>query len=83
MAYTNRGSLANNGMTVMKLDPKVYIVGAHALGTVRATTTVRKFPKPPAEERTACTRPPTLLPCSNPAFHDGLWNAEAANAAPR
>lgn len=67
----------------MKLDENVYIVGAHALGTVSATTTVRKFPNPPAEERTAWTRPPTLLPLSNPASHEGLLRADAANAAPR
>ena len=66
----------------MKLVQTVYIVGAHALGMKSAITTVRNLPKPPAGERTASTRPPTLLPLSKPAFHDGTAGAAAANAAP-
>ena len=44
----------------MELDANVYIVGAHALGTNKATSTVMNLPKPPAGERTASKRPPTL-----------------------
>ena len=66
----------------MKLDAKVYMVGAHALGMKSAMTTVRNFPKPPAGASTASTSPPTLFPLSKPAFHDGTAGAAAAKAAP-
>ena len=66
----------------MELDANVYIVGAHALGTDKATSTVRNLPKPPAGERTASKRPPTLLPLSKLVSHSGTAGAAAANAAP-
>ena len=66
----------------MKLVHTVYIVGAHALGMNSAMSTVRNLPNPPAGERTASTRPPTLFPLSKPASHAGTAGAAAANAAP-
>ena len=68
---------------VMKLDAKVYIVGAHALGMDSARRTVRNLPNPPRGDRTASMSPPTLLPPSKPSFQDGVNGAEAAKMAPR
>ena len=67
----------------MKLVPKEYIVGAHILGTERATSTVRNLPKLPVDESTPKKRPPALLPFWNAASHAGTYGAEAAKAAPR
>ena len=68
---------------VMKLDPNVYIVGAHALGMVRARSTVRNLPKPPVGCSTASMSPPTLLPFWKPSFQAGTEEAQAAKIAPR
>lgn len=81
--YTHLGIFANTSATVIKLLEKVYIVGEHALGTDRASSTVRNLPKPPRGERTASMRPPTLLPLSKPASQDGTAVADAAKTAPR
>ena len=67
----------------MKLEPNVYIVGAHALGMVSASSTVKNLPKLPVGESTASMSPPTLLPPSNPSFQAGTEEAHAANTAPR
>lgn len=67
----------------MKLVPNEYIVGAQALGTVSATSTVKNFPKPPRGDKTANISPPMSLALSNPASQEGTKGADAANAAPR
>lgn len=77
------GTMAKNVPTVMKLEPKVYIVGAVALGMVSASSTVKNLPNPPMGERIASINPPTLLPSSNPACHAGTRTAHAAKSAPR
>jgi hypothetical protein len=66
----------------MALELNVYIVGAHALGIVNASKTVKNFPKPPRGDNTASIRPPTLLPPSKPVFQESLNGAEAAKTAP-
>lgn len=53
-----RGTFAQNGASTWKLSPKEYIVGAILAVTLRLKSTVRKFPKPPAGESTACSRAP-------------------------
>ena len=68
---------------VMKLEPNVYIVGAHALGMESARRTVRKLPNPPRGESTALMSPPTLLPSSKPASQAGTNGAQDAKIAPR
>ena len=83
MTNTYLGTIAKYVPMAMKLEPKVYIVGAHALGMDSARSTVRNFPKPPNGERMASMSPPTLLPSSNPACHAGTRTAHAANSAPR
>ena len=83
IAKTYRGTFWKVGAIVMKLVPKVYIVGAHALGIDNATRTVRNLPKPPRGERMAVIRPPRLFPPSNPAAQDGTAEADAAKAAPK
>ena len=50
---TYLGTFANHGKIVIALLPNVYIVGAHALGTVNANSTVRNLPKPPQGDKTA------------------------------
>lgn len=67
---------------VLGFLPNVYIVGTQALEVLSPISTMRNLPKPPAGERTAMSRPPTLLPPSNPSFQDGIPGAAAANAAP-
>jgi hypothetical protein len=67
----------------MKLVPNVYIDGAHALGVDNAMRTVRNLPNPPVGLRTANTRPPMLLPPSNPMAQDGTAGADAVKAAPK
>ena len=83
MTKTHLGIFAKTVATVMKLHANVYIVGAQALGIVRARRTVRNLPKPPSGDKIAAMRPPTLLPLSNPASHAGTFAAQAANTAPR
>lgn len=83
ITYTHLGIFANTPATAMKLLEKVYIVGAHALGTDNAKSTVKNLPKPPRGDRTASIRPPTLLPLSKPASQEGTAIAEAAKTAPR
>jgi hypothetical protein len=61
----------------------VYIVGAHALGTDNAMSTVRSLPNPLVGARTADMRPPILFPPSNPAVQDGTAGADAVKAAPK
>ncbi|PSR74362.1 hypothetical protein PHLCEN_2v9870 [Hermanssonia centrifuga] len=68
---------------VMKLEPKIYMVGAHALGMDKARRAVRNFPNPPKGDKIALMRPPMLFPLSNPASHVGTLGAEAANITPR
>ena len=80
---THLGILAKNVEIVMKLLVNVYMVGASELGIVNATMTTRNFPKPPSGDKTAATSPPTLLPPSNPASHDGVNGADAAKTAPK
>lgn len=77
-----RGTFANQGMIVIALEPKVYIVGAHALGMVNAKRTVKNLPKPPQGDNTASISPPTLFPPSKPAFQESVNGAEAAKTAP-
>jgi hypothetical protein len=67
----------------MKLVLNVYIVGAQALGILRATKAVKSFPNPPVGNNTLYNKPPTEELSSNPAFHAGTLGAAAANAAPR
>jgi len=67
----------------IKLVPKEYIVGAQALGTVNATSTVKNFPKFPRGDKTANKRPPMSLELSKPASHEGTKGADAANVAPK
>ena len=43
----------------MRLVLNVYMVGAHALGILSATSTVRNLPKPPRGDKTPYSRPPT------------------------
>lgn len=57
--YTQRGTRENQWATDMKLVLNVYMVGAHALGTLSATSTVRNLPKPPRGVRTPYNKPPT------------------------
>lgn len=57
--YTQRGTRENQRATDMKLVLNVYMVGAHALGTLSATSTVRNFPKPPSGVKTPYNKPPT------------------------
>lgn len=83
IAKAYRGIFWKMGVMAIKLVPNVYIDGAHALDTDRATRTVRNFPNPPVGERTAEIRPPTFFPFSNPADQAGTDSADAANAAPR
>ena len=66
----------------MKLVQTVYIVGALALGVVRANNTRRNFPNPPTGCRTASTRPPTFVALFRPAPHAGTYDAAAVKAAP-
>ena len=61
IVYTYRGTRANHTWIVIRLDAKVYIVGAHALGMDSATSTVRNLPNPPEAESTASIKPPP--PC--------------------
>lgn len=67
----------------IRLEPNVYIVGAHALGMVSASRTVRNLPNPPSGERTASMSPPTLFPPAKPASQEGVNGADAAKTAPR
>jgi hypothetical protein len=81
--YTHLGTAANQVATAMKLVLNVYIVGAQALGMLRATKAVKSFPNPPVGNNTLYNKPPTEELSSNPAFHAGTLGAAAANAAPR
>ena len=83
IAYTHLGTFASAVATVIELLAKVYIVGAHALGTVRARRTVKNFPNPPKGESTASMSPPTLLPFWKPTSQAGTVEAQAAKIAPR
>lgn len=83
IAYTLLGTRAKNTATFIKLVPNEYIVGAQALGTVNATSTVKNFPKPPRGDRTANISPPMSLALSKPEFHEGTNGADAANATPK
>ena len=80
IAKTYCGTFRNIGAIVMKLVPNVYIDGAHALGVDNAMRTVRNLP---VGLRTANTRPPMLLPPSNPMAQDGTAGADAVKAAPK
>lgn len=66
----------------IRLVPNEYIVGAHALGIVRARVTVRNLPKPPVGARIAETSPPKLFPFWLPASQEGVERADAAKATP-
>lgn len=83
MTKTYRGIMAKYDPMVMKLEPNVYIVGAHALGTDSASRTVINLPNPPMGDSMASINPPTLLPLSKPACHAGTLYALAAKTAPR
>jgi len=65
-----------------KYEPKVYMVGAHALEVVSATTPSKTFPKVPIGSRTAARSPPVLFPPSKPVSQAGMPGAAAARAAP-
>ena len=82
-AYTQRGTRAQTAATAMQLLANVYIVGAHALGTLSARSTVSRRPKPPSGASTAAMSPPTLFPPANPAAQPGTPAADAAKTAPR
>ena len=83
MAITKRGTRANDRCTVMKLVHTVYMLGAHALGAVKLSSTSRNLPNPPVGASTAATKPPTSFPSPSPAPHAGTDDiAAAANAAP-
>ena len=60
----------------------MYIVGAQALGTVNANSTVRNLPKPPQGDKTAWISPPTEFPFSKPVFQESVYGAEAAKTTP-
>ena len=60
----------------------MYIVGAQALGTVNANSTVRNLPKPPQGDKTAWISPPTEFPFSKPVFQESVYTAEAAKMTP-
>jgi hypothetical protein len=81
--YTHLGTAVNHGATAMKLVLNVYMVGAQALGMLRATRAVRIFPNAPAGSSTLYNKPPTEELSSNPSFQAGTLKAAAANAAPR
>ena len=66
----------------MKLVHTVYMVGAIALGVVKARSTRRNLPKPPLGCKIAATRPPTSFPLSKPSFQAGMYLAATVNAAP-
>lgn len=83
MAKMYRGTFSKMGAMAMKLVPKVYIVGAAALGTDSATRTVKNFPKPPVGASTAEMSPPTFSPPSKPADQAGTEAADAVKAAPK
>lgn len=81
--YTHLGTAANHVATAMKLVLNVYIVGAQALGMLRATKAVRSFPNAPVGNNTLYNKPPTEELLLNPSFQAGTLGAAAANAAPR
>jgi hypothetical protein len=81
--YTHLGTSANHGATAMKLVLNVYMVGAQALGMLRATRAVRSFPNTPVGNSTLYNKPPTEELLLNPPFQAGTLGAAAANAAPR
>lgn len=83
IAITYLGTLAKKGATVIKLVQNVYIVGAHALGTVNDMSTMRNLPNPPVGCKIAAMRPPISFPFPRPACQDGTEVAADANAAPR
>ncbi len=70
-AKTQRGILEKIDATVMKLVQTVYIVGAIALGVVRAMRTKRNFPNPPLGARIAANSPPTFPVPPRPSSQDG------------
>ena len=82
IAITYLGILAKKGAIVIKLVQKLYIVGAHALGTVNDVSTSRNLPKPPVGLKIAAIRPPTLFPFPRPARQAGTEVAADANATP-
>jgi hypothetical protein len=55
------GTLAKTGAMAIKLVPKEYIVGAHALGMESAKRTMMNLPNPPVGANIAAIRPPTSL----------------------
>lgn len=57
--YTQRGTRVNQWAMDWRLVLNVYIVGAHALGTLSATSTVRNLPKLPKGLRMPYNKPPT------------------------
>ena len=57
--YTQRGTRENQWATDMRLVLNVYMVGAHALGMLSATSTVRNLPKPPRGDKMPNNKPPT------------------------
>ena len=79
---TYLGTFANHGKIVIALLPNVYMVGAKALGTVNANSTVRNLPKPPQGDKTAWMSPPTEFPPSKPVFQESVYGAEAAKTTP-
>ena len=83
IAITYLGTLAKKGAIVIKLVQTVYIVGAHALGTVNDVSTSRNLPNPPVGRKIAAMRPPTSLPFPRPACQEGTEVAAEANATPR
>ena len=83
IAITYLGILAKKGAIVIKLVQKVYIVGAHALGTVNEMSTSRNLPNLPVGCKIAAKRPPTSFPFPRPAFQAGTEDVADANATPR
>jgi hypothetical protein len=81
--YTHLGTAASQLEIAMKLLLNVYIVGAQALETLRATKAVRISPNAPVGNKTLCNKPPTEELSSKPSFQAGTLGAAAANAAPR
>jgi hypothetical protein len=76
------GIFAKTGAMAIKLVPKEYIVGAHALGMDKAKRTMINLPNPPVGASIAAMSPPTSLLFLKPAAQDGTKGADAVKAAP-
>ena len=81
-AKAYRGILESTGSTTCKLRQMEYMLGAIFAVTLRARSTVKKFPNPPAGERIDWSSPPILPSSPYAADQAGTAGIAAANAAP-